>query len=373
MASLEKRLLMARSHIITRQVFFASTLLRRPFEITTKIETACVSPKGDIKVNPKFCEPLNVKQLVFLLCHECLHYMMSHALRVGKRDRARWNWAGDAWNNETLIAEGIGEFIDGGIRYPGAQHMTVEELYDLAPEQPEGGGGGSLGADLSTEGVEAMSDAEISEAIATAEVEMAQAVNAAKQMGNAPTSIVAMVEQILHPPTPWHKYLEQFMTRQMERDYAFHCPDDTFRHLGLKVPGMDGVGCGEVVIVNDESGSVSVRELEHFNGHINRVLELCEPEKVYVLHVDTEVDSHVDEYEPSDLPITIQTRRRGGTDMGAGVAYAALHYPTADAIIVLTDGRTPWGEDPGLPVFWAITNEGIEADYGQSVHIDAND
>jgi predicted metal-dependent peptidase len=36
----------------------------------------------------------------------------------------------------------------------------------------------------------------------------------------------------------------------------------------------------------------------------------------------------------------------GGTDMGAGIAAAALLRPRPGIVVVLTDGFTPWPEEP---------------------------
>ncbi len=366
---LEKRLTQAKSYIITRQFFFAPTLLRRQISLSTAVPTACINAAGEIKINPDWAAEFTVRNLIFLLCHECLHHMMGHALRCGNRVFWKWNWAGDAWINETLIAEGVGTFIEGGVRYPGATEMTVEELYRLAPEQPpQGGAGGSLGDDLSSDGLADMNADEIAEALAETEIELAQAAMAAKQMGNLPAAFKQLVEELLHPPTPWHKYLEQFMSRQTEDDYCFHEPDQNFRHLGMYIPSLSGEGCGDVVVIADESGSVSDQLFQSFGGHVSRVLEMANPERVLLAHVDTHVHD-VDEYTPESLPLKMERKATGGTDMSVGVHEMAQRFPDADAIIVLTDGMTPFGTDPGIPVFWAISDKGIRAPYGETVHI----
>ena len=50
---------------------------------------------------------------------------------------------------------------------------------------------------------------------------------------------------------------------------------------------------------------------------------------------------------------------RGGTDMGAGVAFAATLRPRPTVIVVVTDGYTPWPDvKPRVPVVVCIVGRG---------------
>ena len=69
---------------------------------------------------------LTVRQLMFLLAHEAMHYMLSHGLRRGHRDAKAWNIAADKVINDTLIDAKVGDFIDGGITLDGARDMAAE-------------------------------------------------------------------------------------------------------------------------------------------------------------------------------------------------------------------------------------------------------
>jgi predicted metal-dependent peptidase len=96
------------------------------------------------------------------------------------------------------------------------------------------------------------------------------------------------------------------------------------------------------------------------------------PKRFVVLHVNTRVHDVVDEYTPDEYPISLQSRVTGGTDMTAGVKYAADNYPEAECIVVFTDGYTPFGElsdARGIPVLWCITS-GLESPHGETIHVD---
>lgn len=359
----------AKTRIITGHYFFGSTLLKRPIVADDSVRTASMDVRGQITVSPRWVQAkqFTVGNMVFLLCHECLHYMLSHCLRRNGRDPKKWNWACDAWINETLIAMGVGDFIEDGIRYAGAADMSVEQLYPLAPENPPGDGGGSLGPDIDDSGAEGLSESELADLQADAKIELAQAAQAARQMGALPAQLEALVQSVLHVETPWYKHLEQFMSRAAANDYSWLNADRRFVHHGLYLPGEDGVATGEVAIISDESGSIGQRLREYFGGHVNTVMASCEPERIHLLHVSTHV-AKVEVFEPQDMPIPMRSYTSGGTDMRAGIDWVVRNCPNVEAIIVLTDGYTPFGSDPGIPVFWAITSD-VVAPFGQTVRL----
>jgi len=361
----------ATDEIITRQPFFAPTLLKHDVVITDDVPTALVQGNGRIHLGSEFIKDLDAQEVLFLLAHECLHPMMGHPFRRGNRDPAKWNWAGDAFINETLIEAGVGKFIEGGVRYPNAQNMTTDELYLLAPENPEGGGGGSLGADLDSD-TDGMTEQDVADAIEKANSELAKAAMAAKSCGNMPQSLQRMVDKLLEVPTPWYDILARCMTRKADNDYDWTVGDPYFFEENMFLPDLGGEAAGEIVLVKDESGSVSGREQDVFFGHFRRILQTCTPERVHVLHTSTRVGG-VTTYAGDALPTKLPSIAYGGTDMGAGLAYAEEHYPNADAIIVLTDGYTPWGSPGRLPVFWLITNRSRHADHGESIYCDLSE
>lgn len=362
----------ATNRLITAYPFYASILLKRPIQLSDTFPTACMDIRGQITLGKQFIEDKTTPQMVFLLAHECMHYMLSHCVRCGARNKAKYNWAADAFINETLIRDGVGDFIDGGVRHPGAEDMSADQLYPLAPDQPEGGGGGSLGSDLDTSGTESMTEAEIATAEAQAKQEIAQAAQSAKAMGKLSSRMERFVKDMLHKPVPWYRHLEQFFTRLAENDYDFTRPDRRFMHERLYIPGLGGYGSGGIVLVLDESGSISDAELAHFSKHFNDILQSCQPEELHVLHTTTRVEE-AETFTADQFPIELTAKATGGTHMPAGVEYAMEHYPDAEAVVVLTDGYTDFGSTISIPVLWGITTAGIEAPHGQTIHININE
>jgi len=358
-----------KNRLITQHAFYASVLLRRPLDISEKLPTAGIDIRGNITINPQFIADKSVNNMVFLLAHECMHYMLSHLLRCGGRDPQKFNWAADAYINERLILDGVGEFIDGGIRHPGAETLSVDELYLLAPDNPPGGGGGSLGQDLDMTGVDQLSAGQVAEMEAQVKQEVAQAAQSAESVGQLSTSMKRFVKDTLHKPLPWYRHFEQFFTRAAEVDFDFTNPDRRFIKDKLYIPGFGGYGSQSIVLVLDESGSIRDHVLAHFAKHFNDILQACQPEELHILHTTTCVE-YAETFGSDQYPVTLTQHASGGTHMPAGIDYALEHYPDAEAILVLTDGRTDFGSPIATPLLWGITTPSIVAPHGETVHID---
>ena len=92
-----------------------------------------------------------------------------------------------------------------------------------------------------------------------------------------------------------------------------------------------------IAVVVDTSGSMGQHELDRALTEINAIIATVVPgDSVRVLSVDTDV--HTDQHIHNSNQIRLEGA--GGTNMGTGIATAAETKP--DAIVVITDGWTPW-------------------------------
>ena len=118
MEAIERKVDKAKSLLILDHPFFGATVSKRPFVYVDfdhpQIQTAACSKRGMIYLNVGFLADLTVANIIFLLAHEALHYMLMHALRLGTRKHKAFNIAADKVINDTLIDAKVGEFIDGG-------------------------------------------------------------------------------------------------------------------------------------------------------------------------------------------------------------------------------------------------------------------
>jgi len=369
----------AKAQIVLDQPFFASILLRRKLVETDKVPTLAVNQAGTIYYNNEFTEKLPVPQLVWGLCHEVLHVVGQHASRRGHRNPKKWNYAGDAWINDTLDDAGIGERIPQTVNMPGSKDDTVENIYNALPEQDgnddgkgdfgqSGGSNDGLGDDIIEGGDDGnpMTEDEKREIEGQIKVEIAEAAQAAKMRGKLSGRLQDMVTSILDVKTPWHEILEKHMVSQVKQGQTWRRANRRYQDVYLpstdKLPQM-----GELVIQVDVSGSISKQELDHYNGHLQRIIEQCRPDKTHVLYTDTEVVRH-DEFDCGE-EFHLSFFSGGGTDMPAGFKYCAEHGIQPDVFVCLTDGYTDFGEPQDYPIVWCISSD-IEATHGENIHFE---
>ena len=337
---LQRKVGKAKSLLILDHPFFGTACTKRPIIYTDTVPTAAMSATGQMYMNVDFCAPLSVRQLMFLLAHEAMHYMLAHGLRRGHRDPQAWNVAADKVINDTLIDAGVGDFIDGGVTLDGAREMAAESLYD-ENDDGDGEGPGGLGNDIGdptdADG-QPLDDATIHQLEAEAKIDAIQSAKAAKAVGKLPASIERIIEELVNVTTPWYDILERFMAGKIKDGYSWNRPNRRFIARNIYIPGTDYVPkMGPVVIGVDTSGSIGPDEIAMFNGHINRIIDTCNPEVVHVVYCDYDV-AGVDEYTPQDFPVTIQCKGGGGTSFKPVFDWIDNNAIDPECVVYLTDG-----------------------------------
>lgn len=357
----------AKAAIVMDHPFFASILLKRPLIKTDQYPTLAVDARGRIYYNEKFIEGLTVPQIVWGLCHEVGHVIGQHATRCGSRNKRKWNYAGDAWINDTLTDAKVGDPIPNCVDMPGSKNDTVENIYDKLPDQ-DGDGPGGTGEDIIyTDGDgKPLTPDEVREIEGQIKIDIAEAAQAAKMRGQLKGKLAEIVADLLEVKTPWHEILEKHCTARVNQGLSWRRPNKRFMDAYLpstdKLPQM-----GELVVQVDVSGSISKTELDYYNGHLSRIIEQCRPSKTHVIYTDTEVQRH-DEFDTGE-EIKLEFFSGGGTHMPAGFDYCAEHGIDPDVFVCLTDGYTDFGSDPGYPVVWCISSD-VEAPHGENVHFE---
>lgn len=363
----------AKAQIVLDHPFFASILLRRPLIKRDDVPTLAVDARGHIYYNEKFCESLTVPQLVWALCHEVGHVIGKHATRRGSRHPRKWNYAGDAWINDTLTSNKVGDPIPNTVSMPGSKDDTVENIYDNLPKgdkEDEGGDEpGGTGEDIiygNGDTGKSLTEDEVREVEGQIKVEIAEAAQAAKMRGKLSADLQAIVSDLLDVKTPWYEILEKHCVSRVNQGVSWRRANRRFEDVYLpstdKLPQM-----GQLVVQVDVSGSISRQELAYYNGHLSRIIEQCRPEKVHVLYTDTQVKRH-DEFECGE-EVQLEFYSGGGTDMPAGFNFCAKQGIEPDVFVCLTDGYTDFGDDPGYPVVWCISSD-VVAPHGENIHFE---
>jgi predicted metal-dependent peptidase len=97
------------------------------------------------------------------------------------------------------------------------------------------------------------------------------------------------------------------------------------------------------------------------------------PEKVYCMYVDAELynDEVIEIEDVNDLEhLKSKAGGGGGTDMTVVFREIEKRDLAVEAVVVLTDGYTPFGDDCGIPTIWCIVGDGsIKAPWGTTIHV----
>ena len=186
----------AKSLLYLDHPFFGATVAKRPIIYTDTVPTAAMAATGQMYINPVFIETglqgvrLTIRNIMYLLAHEALHYMLCHATRRGARLPRAWNIAADKVINDMLIHAKVGDPIEGGVYMDGARDYASEELYDANDEDGPGPGGigGDIGAPCDANG-KPLDESQINQIEAQAKIDTIQAAKAAKAVGKLPASV----------------------------------------------------------------------------------------------------------------------------------------------------------------------------------------
>jgi predicted metal-dependent peptidase len=356
--------------------------LSRALWVATFVESEEVPTMGVDDHWRVYCNPDYVRQcakdgtLVGELLHEVMHPTMRHrqrALLCHAEDHGHWNACGDAEIDQQIEAMIAGyrpppgmaaKLVDKRVRpedLGGTRGMTAEELYRLPREKCKprcAGGTGATGAPGKGSGkasgpglTEAEADI-VRAGVALAVKEYAQK----KGRGRVPAGVLRWAEEFGESaPIDWHALVAARVRYAIDtrRGAAPSYARPARRSMpgGLILP-VHRMPIAKVTLVIDTSGSMGDGDL---GAALTCVFDACEAlGKVSVVSCDAEAGEPVEVRHVDDLREHL--RGGGGTDMRIGIARALEHDP--DAIVVVTDGDTPWPEkEPEAPVTVVLTRE----------------
>ena len=365
---LNTKLAKAKTALILEHPFVGTIALNMPFEFDDSIPTAATNGKR-IKFNPEFVDSLTDEEVKVLVAHECFHPMLEHNFRRGERQPRRWNMAADYVINKLLVDDGIGRMPKVGLHDPNIYNAgkgTSEGIYNILPEQPEGGGSGAgePGGPLDDCEDGDGSPAEQQQQQAEWKVKVAQAAQAAKMMGKMSANMQRLVDEVLQPKVDWRDVMQKFLVKARTDQRSFARFNRRFIAQGLYLPSVSGEAMGEVLFAVDCSGSIDQHTINQFAAEITKVKEDLMPERIHVMYFDSDV-SHVESYEQHD-DLDIKPHGGGGTDFAPVFAKIIELGINPVAIVFLTDLCChSFGEQPDAPVLWVSTDEGRTAPFGE--------
>lgn len=384
----------AKAQMVLQEPFYATILLNLTIVEGTKTPDGqdlwlAATNGTELFVNPVNFEKLTTAEAKGVLKHEVMHIAQLHPWRGEGKEHERWNHAADYVINPVIRDEG-GELPAGALDGSVYKGQTAEQVYAQLPPNPQNKGGGSgtgnppghgsgapggnpLGNDImpakdkSAAGIE------------QAKVMIGQAAAVAKAMGKLPASLQAELDEIFKPRVDWREELRQFLTETCPSDYSFSRPNR--RYIAgedpMYLPSMVGHDAmAELVVVLDTSGSITMDELKQGLGEIVGAIEDVNPKRLVVAYCDAKVQ-HADVFDnPSEATVaeTFKRHGAGGTSMIAALKWVERNHPSAQAVMVWTDGEFTYGDTDAdtfpFSVLWAISNTRYTAPWGTTIHVD---
>ena len=290
------------------------------------------------------------------LIHALNHGLRDHAQRarntgVDARRSALWNAAADCEINDDLYED---DLIDDGWLLPETLDMDefrfAEHYYRHLCDNAvpigvfTGCGSGCHGHHVPhelPEADDALSDFDrelLKRTVASAVAEHRKI----HGTGSVPQGLARWAQQTLRPKVNWRQQVASALRTSLHHktgtaDYSWQRPSRRQQPQDPVLRPAMTRPVPSITVVVDTSGSMSGDELDRALTEISAIIATVVPgDSVRVLSVDAVV--HTDQHIHNTNQISLQGA--GGTDMATGIFAAAETNP--DAIVVITDGWTPW-------------------------------
>jgi predicted metal-dependent peptidase len=364
----------ARLWAADRFPYLASALFAVQVTADPGLGTVAVDPAWRLRADPGFTAGWTPAQLGSVLVHHVCHLLRAHADRAepaGVRpDNAReWVNCADAEINDDLVPAGLE--LPGHTILPadlGGQDGQLAEQYfwagplpldgDRVPPLDCGSGADGLGRPWDSRGGAGLTpwQARLLRRL------VAQAIrDQAGGIGSVPAGLLRWAGDVLNPKVDWRKMLGAELRKAVADtagavDYSYRRPSRRAGASGNVVLPALRRPVPEVAVVCDTSGSMSDDLLTAALAEVEGLLDaLGLARQLRVLACDAAAAPA----QRVTAARQVQLVGGGGTDMGAGLAAAAVLRPRPAVIVVLTDGLTPWPDGPprGIRVVVGLLGE----------------
>ena len=377
----------ARLWITLHRPYYSRALFACPLIATDQVETMAIDTRWRIYINPGHVASRSIEETAADLIHELNHGLRSHASRARRlgveHAAARlWNIAADFEINDDLIDDDL-QLADGLL--PGDfgldEWRTAEHYYREILDNAEtveavaasavlrcGSGCTGLPADSETApehdprsgpGLDPVEQDMLRHVVASALQEHVRS----RGTGHAPQGLRRWADNLLHPRIDWRRTLASAVRRGLHHrtgaaDYTWQRPprrgdpNDTIIRPGMARPVPD------LTVIVDTSASMQDHDLDQALAEIQAILTRVVPgDSIRVYSVDTQIANQTRAASTRHINL----KGGGGTDMRTGIEAAAETAPAA--IIVITDGWTPWPPTPphGRPLTIAALTDNTRA------------
>ncbi|MBT23786.1 MAG: hypothetical protein CMD62_05965 [Gammaproteobacteria bacterium] len=333
--------------------FYASILFKMPMIAKDDVQTMATDGKS-IFYNPEWSNTLTDEEMDFVRCHEGMHRVLRHHLRMNDRDSELWNIATDYAINSILKKSGMTMPKDGlySREYEG---MSAEKIYetlnnsDTRPMPCNWGQVKSGSKQMTKEQIKA------EENMIRAEVTMA--VQQSKNIGQLPSDIKQIITEMERSQVDWSSVIRRVVGGDQPEDYTYRRPNRRALHcMDIYNPSTLKSSCGDVAVWVDTSGSVSDKEKQHALGELNAIAEDMQPNSVTIFYGDANVQN-IERYERGDIIECLNSKGGGGTDPMPIFKYIEDNNVNVDSMVCITDMEFHnFPSHVDYPLLWVSTN-----------------
>ena len=371
----QRRLQAARLWIAANRPYYSKAVFSCPVIPAAAPARVGIDERWRIYANSEFLESLTVERAAVELIHVLNHALRDHAQRarnasVDAMTAPAWNAAADCEINDDLCEDDLIEDDDwlfpetlGMDEFMPAEHYYRHLLDNGVPVQVNiecGSGCHSHHVnhelDADSEGLSDFDRTLLRRTVASAITDHQKAHGA----GSVPEGLARWAQQTLHPKVNWRQQFASALRSSVHHktgtaDYTWQRPSRRQQPQDPVLRPAMTRPVPSIAVVVDTSGSMGDDELDQALTEISAIIATVVPgDSVRVLSVDTDI--HTDQHIYNTNQIHLEGA--GGTNMATGIAVAAENKP--DAIVVITDGFTPWAptRPPGARcVIAALTDD----------------
>jgi predicted metal-dependent peptidase len=362
----------ARAYSAEKLPWFSPALFRCQIHLTERVQIAAIDKHYNVYFNPLTVEEIQknkpkveaLAELGFIWIHEISHLLREHSSRAATLNARPllWNIAADLEINDSRW-EGLKMPAD----FPGLLPQTyrlpdgkIAEWYyrqiikkgDEAntPQIDEGSGVHNKARtwEVRAEGKQTMDVIECESVRISVAKKIKESIAAGLLPGTAAGGWLRWAEEKLNAKIDWRKVLRHRMSVAMNIglgqriDYTFYRPSrrQAVYHPILP-PTLSGDLSARIAVVVDTSGSMSPKQLGQAVGEVCKVLQDFQV-PVNVIPCDAMAYEPILMTRPTDYFKLFKLPGGGGTNMIAGIEAALKLRPAPDAVLVLTDGYTPY-------------------------------
>jgi predicted metal-dependent peptidase len=424
----QEKLDTALTWLVVNAPFFADLMYRKLTVKLTLVVPIAATDGFNIFINPEPFFKLTLREQVFVLAHEILHYvygdnfMMHIWQRAGEvtvrpgvtlpYNSELMNIAEDLRINAMLKESKVGDFNKDWLYDPRLSEKGFEnslEIYEQLWKQGGGGDGRSKpgkgkpggGPGGKPNGGQTRFDEHLAPGEGSGKdpdvvagraneaeraVAVAQAAQAAEAMGKMPAGLKRLVGDILEPKVDWKDKIRATLFRRLFGDgYDWTMPDRRMIVRDRIDKAFQPIyfarntdhGCGELVIGVDTSGSIGPKQVERFFSEMAGIVESVNPSRLVVLWCDADIARMDDLEEVSDLTSLKVTIDKEGVPGGGGTDFRPVfkHIEKLglepECLVYFTDtmGTFP-DKPPSYPVIWGNIYPRGSVPWGDMVNVE---